>query len=431
MDNILQPGNMVDFNFSNISLKNPKPIQGGSFLSSIKNNNKPLIIQTPKIKTKKGITQTNKHIYSDLVLENEDSEFIDWVEGLQDIVRNLILSKSESWFNDPVTLDEIEYNWNNSLRTYKQSKQLLRTFIHKNKGISSNVLKIYDSDYKSKHINDITGDTSIVCILEVIGLKFSSTNFQMDFCLRQAMILEDKPIFNKPLIKFDSNKVYEKKNGEKNVSFEKTHEEITLEKTDKTIDNLVNNKQETQETDNSNNSIPKLEMKIENLIDIGNEDNKLEDINKLQGEEDDKVDKDDKDDKDDKQNLQLEIKEIDNVNNKVNNELEEEQEIKLDNLEKNDVFEKNEEDKDKLQEVNLTLNEKDSITLKKPNEIYLDIYRQAREKAKKAKQQAIKAYLEAKRIKELYMLEIVDSSEEDVNSDSQEESEEDELFSEN
>ena len=425
MDNILQPGNMVDFNFSNISLKNPKPIQGGSFLSSIKNNNKPLIIQTPKIKTKKGITQTNKHIYSDLVLENEDSEFIDWVEGLQDIVRNLILSKSESWFNDPVTLDEIEYNWNNSLRTYKQSKQLLRTFIHKNKGISSNVLKIYDSDYKSKHINDITGDTSIVCILEVIGLKFSSTNFQMDFCLRQAMILEDKPIFNKPLIKFDSNKVYEKKNGEKNVSFEKTHEEITLEKTDKTIDNLVNNKQETQETDNSNNSIPKLEMKIENLIDIGNEDNKLEDINKLQGEEDDKVDKDDK------QNLQLEIKEIDNVNNKVNNELEEEQEIKLDNLEKNDVFEKNEEDNDKLQEVNLTIDKKDSITLKKPNEIYLDIYRQAREKAKKAKQQAIKAYLEAKRIKELYMLEIVDSSEEDVNSDSQEESEEDELFSEN
>ena len=43
MDNILQPANMVDFDFSNISLKNPKPIQGGSFLSSIKNNNKALI----------------------------------------------------------------------------------------------------------------------------------------------------------------------------------------------------------------------------------------------------------------------------------------------------------------------------------------------------------------------------------------------------
>ena len=87
---------------------------------------------------------------------------------------------------------------------------------------------------------------------------------------------------------------------------------------------------------------------------------------------------------------------------------------------------------DELQEVNLTFDENDAITLKNPNEIYLDIYRQAREKAKKAKQEAIKAYLEAKRIKELYMLEIVDSSEDE--SESEEESgeeEEDELFSEN
>ena len=410
MDNILQPGNMVDFDFSHISLKNPKPIQGGSFLSSIKNNNKPLIIQTPKIKTKKGITQTNKHIYSDLVFENEDSEFTDWVEGLQDIARNIILSKSDSWFNDPVTLDEIEYNWNNSLRTYKQSKQLLRTFIHKNKGISSNVLKIYDSDYKSKHINDITGDTSIICILEVIGLKFSSTNFQLDFCLRQVMILEDKPIFNEPLIKFDSKKIPKKKNGEKNVSFEETPDEITLEKPEKTIDNLESDKQEIQEFDNSSNIIDS-SAKIENI----NDEDDLIDTSHI-----------------DSNNILLEIKDIQQLNYKVNDKLQEkEEEKKIDNLEKNDVFEKTEEEKDILQEVNLTLNEKDSITLKKPNEIYLDIYRQAREKAKKAKQQALKAYLEAKRIKELYMLEIVDSSEEDVDSDSEEEFEEDELFSEN
>ena len=202
---------MIDFDFSNISLKSPKPVQGGSFLSSIKFNNNALIIQTPKIKTKKGITQTNKHVYTDLVFENEDNEFTDWIENLQENVRESILSKSDVWFHDPVTLDEIEYNWNNSLRSYKQSKQLLRTFIHKNKGISSNVLKIYDVEYKTKHINDITSDTSIICILEVTGLKFSSTSFQLDFCLRQVMILEDKPIFNEPLIKISTEKVSNKK----------------------------------------------------------------------------------------------------------------------------------------------------------------------------------------------------------------------------
>ena len=104
----------------------------------------------------------------------------------------------------------------------------------------------------------------------------------------------------------------------------------------------------------------------------------------------------------------------------------------LDDLEKQAEPLESEKDNNELQEVSLTFDEEDQITLKNPNEIYLDIYRQAREKAKKAKQEAIKAYLEAKRIKELYMLEIVDSSEDE--SESEEDSgdeDEDELFSEN
>ena len=107
------------------------------------------------------------------------------------------------------------------------------------------------------------------------------------------------------------------------------------------------------------------------------------------------------------------------------------EEVNLDDLEKSAELVKTESKKDELEEVNLTFDEEDAITLKNPNEIYLDIYRQAREKAKKAKQEAIKAYLEAKRIKELYMLEIVDSSEDESDSDEESVDEEDELFSEN
>ena len=411
MENIIQPNNMVDFDFSNISLKNPKPIQGGSFLSSIKYKNNALIIQTPKIKTKKGITQTNKHVYTDLVFENEDSDFIDWIESLQDNVRDIILSKSEIWFHEPVTLDEIEYNWNNSLRTYKQTKQLLRTFIHKNKGISSNVLKIYDVDYKTKHVNDITSDSSIICILEVTGLKFSSTSFQLDFCLRQVMILEDKPIFNEPLIKISTEKVSTEKVGEKNVSFEKKPEEITLETNEKLDKNLEIVKQVSQEEEVLNENLEKVDTKIvedvsENLV-ISEDKIENENINELN-----KVDTND-------------------VSNneilKFKNNLEE---VNLDDLEKEQEPNKEEKNKDELQEVDLTFDEEDAITLKNPNEIYLDIYRQAREKAKKAKQEAIKAYLEAKRIKELYMLEIVDSSDEDSDSEEESDDAEDELFSE-
>ena len=410
MENIIQPNDMVNFDFSNISLKNPKPIQGGSFLSSIKNNNDALIIQTPKIKTKKGITQTNKHIYTDLVFENEHSEFVEWIENLQENVRDIILSKSENWFHEPVTLDEIEYNWNDSFRTYKQTKQLLRTFIHKNKGISSNLLKIYDSDYKSKHINDIKSDTTIICILEISGLKFSSTSFQLDFCLRQVMVLEDKPIFNKPLIKFSNEKVSKENIGEKNVKFEKNPEEITLENNNEIVNNLesvVIDKQVEEVVDNSSNNLTENLEKTQE-IQVDNSKNLVEVKNDLKIE--DQV----------------------NENNEISEFTDKVKEVNLDDLEKEEQSNQSEKNNDELQEVDLTFDEEDAITLKNPNEIYLDIYRQAREKAKKAKQEAIKAYLEAKRIKELYMLEIVDSSEDE--SESEEESgeeEEDELFSEN
>ena len=52
------------------------------------------------------------------------------------------------------------------------------------------------------------------------------------------MILEDKPIFNEPLIKISTKKVLPKEVREKNVSFNENPEEITLEKPEEVIENL-------------------------------------------------------------------------------------------------------------------------------------------------------------------------------------------------
>jgi hypothetical protein len=64
-----------------------------------------------------------------------------------------------------------------------------------------------------------------------------------------------------------------------------------------------------------------------------------------------------------------------------------------------------------IEEVNLDLTDiKDSITLKKPNDVYYEIYKVAREKAKHMKKVAVEAYLEAKEIKTKYMLSDIDDS---------------------
>ena len=54
-----------------------------------------------------------------------------------------------------------------------------------------------------------------------------------------------------------------------------------------------------------------------------------------------------------------------------------------------------------------------SLNLKNANEIYLDIYNEARKKAKEAKLEAVQQYLMAKRIKQTYLLNEIDLSDSD------------------
>ena len=80
---------------------------------------------------------------------------------------------------------------------------------------------------------------------------------------------------------------------------------------------------------------------------------------------------------------------------------------------------------DDIKEVSMEVNldDLDSITLKKPNEVYFELYREARNKAKQAKRSAIIAYLEAKNIKKTYMLDNLNDSDSEFDAEIDEASE--------
>ena len=67
---------------------------------------------------------------------------------------------------------------------------------------------------------------------------------------------------------------------------------------------------------------------------------------------------------------------------------------------------------------NLKINNKANIRLKNPNEVYYEIYKIAKEKAREHKKAAINHYLEAKKIKNQYLLEIDSDNSSDEESDS-------------
>ena len=381
MESMLSPDE--NYPFDKIKIKTPKALQGGTYCANLEVDNSPLIIQTPKCKTKNGIHRTAKQIYCDLVLDRDHQAFLDWMEKLQDRVRNLILENSSKWFHESPSMDEIEYNWNDSIRTRKDY-YLIRSFVHKPKGISKVSLQIFDTDENQLNIDQVDSNKNVICILEIIGLKFSSNSFHLEICLRQMMVINEKPLFNKCLIKLDSKK----NNGEKLV-----------EKEELVTENLENNDEnKTKKEEIEENQETEVSTVINNLVDTTESNENNEEV-------------------ENKEN----VEELSEVVNNVEKE-------KVDEDEKQEVIEepvKPLEKNDDLEEIELNITEEEPMRLKEPNEVYLDIYKQAREKARKAKNEAIKAYLEAKRIKELYMLDVVDSSSDE------EEEEEEELFSEN
>ena len=377
MDTMLSPDE--EYPFDKIKIKTPKALQGGTYCANLEIENGPIIIQTPKCKTKNGIHKTAKQIYCDLVMNRDHQTFLDWLDKFQERIRNLILENSSKWFHESPSMDEIEYNWNDSIRTRKDY-YLIRSFVHKPKGISKISLQIFDSDENQLNIEQVESNKNVICILEIIGLKFSSNSFHLEICLRQMMVINEKPLFNKCLIKLNSKK----ENGE-NLN----------EKKSLVTQNLVDNDDVTNKEDNKDE-----EPVTDNLVD-----------------NDDITDNNEEEDKDEKKEIEN-VEETENVEEVENTNIKEET---LEELPEEKPLEKNND----LEEIELIVPEEEPMKLKEPNEVYLDIYKAAREKARKAKNDAIKAYLEAKRIKELYMLDVVDSS-----SDEEEEQEE-ELFSEN
>lgn len=70
-----------------------------------------------------------------------------------------------------------------------------------------------------------------------------------------------------------------------------------------------------------------------------------------------------------------------------------------------------------------TMENSDTVHLKEKTEVYYQMYREAKQKAKLAKSLALSSYMEARRIKNLYMLDDIDSSDDEYDLDNLEQAE--------
>jgi hypothetical protein len=384
MDNIIEPNDTFDF--VKLSLAHPLGIQGGAYFTKILFNNKPLYIQTSKSLTRQGFVKSGKKYYCDLMFDKNSEPLIHWFENLEEKCHKLIYEKKDDWFQGNLEESDIETAFNPLIRVYKSGKYyLLRTNI-KNTKDDIPAVKIYNEKEITLGINDVTPETEIISILEIQGIKFTSRNFQIDVELKQVMILDDEPIFESCLIK--TNKKNDKSLEEllPPVNLSKTIQESSSE-----LETLNDTSFGTIEKSITNNDSDIKRIIPEESLEEKNELDTLEEIQPLDI-------------------LQTDQPKEENVT-----------------IEFEDLIEDIEEDNNELKEINnndLHLDKNDlAITLKKPNQVYFELYKEARNKAKQAKKNAILAYLEAKNIKKTYMLEEMNDSDSDFDAEIDEVSE--------
>ena len=392
-----------DFDFNGLSLAHPNGLQGGSYFTKLSVNNESLYLQTKRCKTKQGIVKTVKKTYCDLMFDRNDSDVIDWFENLEERLIELIYEKRNLWFHNELDKEDISSSFSSPIRTYKSGKYyLVRVHLSHANILSSGEFNCYDEQGQTVDPNTLNDqDQKVIPLIEIQGVKFSSRNFSVEISLKQMMVLKkEEDTFNKCLITIPTNS---------------SKEELTNE-----VDSLDSS--EVQENNNK-----------EVIVESNTNDDKTESVG-------------DKTDLNDNENVKIELTELSSndsssihssendtieenvttVTNDIledkNNDNEKKVDTPSDEIEEKDLsleiedLESNEGDKPKgLEEFEVsleTLDVKDDniVKLRQPNEVYMEIWREARKRAKQARKAAIEAYLEAKNIKSTYMINEIDNS---------------------
>ena len=464
MENIYEPNG--SFDFANISLAHPIGITGGSYFTKIQMNSKPLYIETPKCLTKQGFVKSGKKIYSELMFDNNDEQFIHWMENLEIKCQQLIYEKGESWFQNQLEMNDIETAFTSPMRIYKSGKfYLIRVNVKMNYITNTPQLKIYNENETPLSIDDVTADTNIISILEIQGIKFTSRNFQIELELKQIMVINTNEIFENCLIKTNThipakmNKIAVDNSTfmSQKLDFKilpvvpKLEENIVNNVVNDNVvnDNVVNDNVVNDNVDNLKN-MSLLEKISESIIndmgkgeDYGNNEilrnnqsipeylERSEALSASKGTDERLNSRDDSRKSLEEQNDVEEQHPTTIASEKIQSspsantsgvqslfatltpdtyDYESLQTVvDIDSLldTQNDL---------KEIIINPNLDSLETITLKKPNQVYYEIYKEARKKAKIAKKTAIVAFLEAKNIKKTYMLDDLDESDSDSDS---------------
>lgn len=328
------------FDFSKLVLSKPSSIPGGGFFIRFLVADSPLYIQSPKSLTKQGILKSGKRFYTDLMFTNENDNFIRWMENLENYCHQGIFEHRDKWFEGDMELHDIENYFTPVLKIYKSGK-FYSIRVNINATLGKPALKIYDEDENDVDIDTIDDKTQVMTILEMKGIKCSTRSFQIEVEMKQMMVLKPANLFDKCLMLRPASTA------------------ATVAGSDalaKSISVLDESSIDSGEVDANVND------------DLGSQDTELF-----------------------SENIETNLEQIEE--NRITPEPEESPPAADPSPE--------------LQEIDFHLEELENtevVQIKQRNDVYYQMYKEAKKKAKIARDFALSSYLEAKEIKNKYLL---------------------------
>ena len=365
------------FPFDRMTLLTPKPIPGGNHFSRFHIDDSPIFVHLPKCSTKQGIQISgNKKAYTDLQFTNDQERFLKWLETLTDKVQEIVFANSTTWFANEMDKAEIEETFQSPLKPFRSGQQyLMRVNIPIRLGKIT--LPIFDEDETAVDSTTVKAGGNILGVLEIQGLKFSPKSLQLEMEMKQVLVLPSSSMFEKcvlvsaPLSAAITHK-------------QKSTPVALVASAEKEPENLAISFQEPLEI-NPLPLVPEPVEEPESSV-VVSDPEPVEDAKTLE------------------QKIEEELLETTGPVPGPGNE--------EDLLPPPSA-------QDELQDVdicleNMTLQPIETLQLKNSKEIYYKMYRQARQKAKLARDLAISSYLESKHIKNIYVLEDLSDDEDEV-----------------
>jgi arsenate reductase-like glutaredoxin family protein len=198
------------FDFKTISLADPHPLNGqpGYYFTRliVGDENKSLCLQLPECLTKQGVINVKNAQYVDLMLERaKNDDLMRWIEQLEYSCQDIIDSKKDLWFQTELTRDDIETMMTQITRLYQSGNYILvRSFIDTNKATKCIA---YDENEIGFDLDTLESSNTIIPLIMIEGVKFSSRSFEIVLKLVQVMVIGNNEKKSSCLIKRKQDKL--------------------------------------------------------------------------------------------------------------------------------------------------------------------------------------------------------------------------------